>query len=86
MRTLTRIALVVLMTFLSAGRLRSQDLGDFIFSYGFESNLTITSQNEKEICSSGTAQQWRSGFASFCPRSLDLTFLGVYAMTSNRVG
>lgn len=37
MRTFAHITMVVLMTFLSAGTLRSQDLGDFTFSYGYES-------------------------------------------------
>lgn len=39
MRTLTQLLVVVLLTVLSAGTLRSQQLGDFTFSYGFESNF-----------------------------------------------
>ncbi len=38
--------LVILMTLLSAGTLRSQDLGDFIFSYGFESNFRPRHEDE----------------------------------------
>lgn len=46
MKTLVQMTMVILMTFLSAGTLRSQDLGDFIFSYGYESNLRPRHEEE----------------------------------------
>jgi hypothetical protein len=46
MKTFAKITMVVLMTFLSVGTLRSQDLGDFTFSYGYESNLKPRHEDE----------------------------------------
>lgn len=46
MKILVHVTMIILMTLLSAGTLRSQDLGDFTFSYGYESNLRPRHEDE----------------------------------------
>lgn len=46
MRIAVHITMVVLIIFLSAGSLRSQDLGDFTFSYGYETNFRPRHEEE----------------------------------------
>jgi hypothetical protein len=47
MKTLMQITMIVLLTFLSASTLRSQQqLGDFTFTYGFESNFKPRHEDE----------------------------------------
>ena len=46
MKTVAQMTMIVLMFVLSVGTLRAQELGDFTFSYGYESNLRPRHEEE----------------------------------------